>query len=256
MNLFARTTTIVALALAPFITGCATKKYVRTTVAPIEQKVGELDATTKTQAQNIEELERGLAAADERAKGAQGAADAAAEQAKLARNEAAEGRSLALKGLTRADELGKDMSSMRQAIDTRLENMVDYKLVTTEQVLFKIGKSELDEDAKAALDAAVGPVAKFKNYVVEVQGFTDSTGPKQLNLELSRKRADAVVRYLTRKHNLPLHRIYVAGYGADSEVADNRTREGRKLNRRVEMKVYVSADRVQNQISSTQRATQ
>lgn len=249
-NTILRTTSIAALALAPFITGCATKKYVKTTVTPIEQKVGELDGTTKAQAKSLEELERSVARADERAQGAQGKADAAGEQANLARKEAADGKSLAEQGLTRADQLGKDMNSMGKSINTRIENLQNYKLATTDQVLFTTGQSELNKDSMALLDSAVSKVAPYKNFVVEVQGFTDSTGPKTLNLELSRKRAEAVVRYLTSKHNLPLHRIYLAGYGQDNEIADNKTRDGRKLNRRVELKVYVAGDEGQSQVSS------
>jgi len=245
-----RTTSIAALALAPFITGCATKKYVRATVAPVEQRVGELDTTTKTQAKSIEELERGVARADERAQGAQGKADAAGEQATLARKEASDGRSLAEQGLTRADQLGKDINTMGSSINTRIENMQNFKLVSTDQVLFASGKSELNPELRAMLDSSVTKLAAHKNFVVELQGFTDNTGPKNLNLELSRKRADAVVRYLTTKHNLPLHRIFVAGYGAENEAADNKTRDGRKQNRRVEMKVFVSSDQASAQVSA------
>ncbi|MCX6613166.1 MAG: OmpA family protein [Acidobacteria bacterium] len=252
-NTILRSTSIAALALAPFITGCATKKYVKATVTPIEQRVGDLDGTTKAQAKSIEELERGVARADERAQGAQGKADSAATQAELARKEAAEGRtiaetgkSLAEKGLTRADQLGKDVTT----INTRIENMQNYKMVSTDQVLFASGVSDLSKESMAMLDAAVNKVGSYKSFVVEVQGFTDSIGPKQLNIELSRKRADAVVRYLAVKHNMPLHRIFVAGLGNENQIADNKTRDGRKLNRRVELKVYVSGDQAPAQISS------
>jgi OmpA-OmpF porin, OOP family len=234
-----RSSSIAALALAPFITGCATKKFVRTTVAPVQQKVGELDATTKSQGESIAELEKGVAKADERAQGADARAEAAAKEAALARKEAADGKSFAESGL---NKVSGDMTAMNGAINTRFENLRDYKLVANESVLFKSGVSELNDDAKAALDAAVGKVTGMKNYVVELQGFTDSVGSKTLNLELSRKRADAVVRYLTTKHNVALHRIYVAGYGHENSVADNKTRDGRKQNRRVDMKVYLSGD--------------
>lgn len=252
-NTFIRTAAIATLALAPFITGCATKKYVKTTVTPINQKVGELDATAKAQAKAIEDAERGIARADERALGADGKAEAAGKEASLARKEAADGRALAEQGLTRADQLGKDMTSVNGSISTmnnRFENMQNYKLVTTDQVMFAVNQSELSKDAMAALDTTVGKVAAMKNYVVELQGFTDSTGSKNQNLDLSRKRADAVVRYLTGKHNIALHRIFVAGYGSDNQTADNKTRDGRKLNRRVEMKVFVTADQAQTQTSS------
>lgn len=245
-----RITSISALALAPLITGCATKKYVRATVAPIEQRVGGLDETTKNQGKQIEDLERGVARADERAMGADTRAEAAARQAELARKEAGEGIALANQGLTRADQLGKDMNSMNSSIQARLEAMKNLKPIVNEQVLFASGQSELNAAGKAILDKAVAQAGKFKNFVVEIQGFTDSTGSKQQNLELSRKRADAVVRYLTVTHNMPLHQIFVAGLGEEKQVADNKTRDGRQQNRRVEVKVYAPADQLPNQVST------
>jgi outer membrane protein OmpA-like peptidoglycan-associated protein len=241
-----RSTSIAALALAPFITGCATKKFVRTTVAPIQQKVGELDNTTKAHAESISELERGVARADERAMGADARAEAAAKEAALARTEAAsaskeatEGRQYAETGI---NKVSGEMTAMNGAINQRFENIRDFKLIANESVLFAINQSELSKESMATLDEAVGKVHGLKNFVLELQGFTDSTGSKAANLELSRKRADAVVRYLNAKHNIPLHRIYVAGFGPDNSIADNKTRAGRKQNRRVDMKVYLSAD--------------
>lgn len=237
-----RSSSIAALALAPFITGCATKKFVRTTVAPIQQKVGELDATTKTQGEAIAELEKGVAKADERAQGADARAEAAAKEAALARKEAADGKSYAEAGFNKVDgELNK-VNGEVTTIHGRFENLRDYKMVANESVLFKVGQWELNDEAKADLDAAVEKIKGMKNYVVELQGFTDSTGSKYTNLELSRKRADAVVRYLTTKHSIALHRVYVAGYGHENSVADNKTRDGRKQNRRVDMKVFLSGD--------------
>ena len=77
----------------------------------------------------------------------------------------------------------------------------------------------------------------MKHYVVEVQGFTDRTGSKLYNLQLSERRADAVVRYLTAEKNVPLVRIHRIGYGIDKPTAPNNTRKGRKENRRVEVRV-------------------
>jgi outer membrane protein OmpA-like peptidoglycan-associated protein len=230
---------VAALALAPMITGCATKKFVRTTVTPIQQKVGELENTTKAQGDSIGELERGVARAEEKAMGADARAEAAAKEAALARKEAAEGKSFTETGLNR---VGSEMTAMNSAISTRFENLRDYKLVTSESVYFQPAKAELTDEAKAELDAAVEKVKGHKNFVMELQGHTDNTGSKALNLELSRKRADAVVRYLTTRHSVALHRIYVAGYGDANSVADNKTRDGRKQNRRVDMKVFLSAD--------------
>lgn len=232
-QLILRHTAIATLALVPFISGCATKKFVRTTVTPIQQKVNDLDTTTTAQGKSIEELERGVARADERAMGADALAQAAGKEASLARKEAADGRSLAEQGLTRADQLGKDMGSMDTRLNARLENLQNYKLLSTDSVLFGFNQAELSKDAIAALDAAAAKLAATKSFLIEVQGFTDSTGNKTYNLELSRKRAEAVVRYLTIKHNIPLHRIFVAGYGEEMLVASDA-----KQSRRVELKVF------------------
>lgn len=235
-------TMISALAIVPMLMGCATKRFVRTTVTPVEQKVGELEAGAKAQARSIEELERGVAGADERARGAQGKADSAVDEAALARGEAAEGRRLAMKGLTRSEELEKSLRTVDAALEARLERVRKYQLTATDEVGFGLGKWEVDAKAALRLDAAAGQVRGRENFVIEVRGFTDSTGTRERNLELSRKRAEAVVRYLTAKHGVPLHRIYVAGYGEESQLGDNRTRGGRQRNRRVEVKVFVAGE--------------
>jgi OmpA-OmpF porin, OOP family len=80
-----------------------------------------------------------------------------------------------------------------------------------------------------------------KGYVIEVSGYTDSTGSVDKNRRLSTARADAVVRYLAENHQIPLRRIITPfGYGETNAVADNTTREGRAQNRRVEVKILVN----------------
>ena len=91
-------------------------------------------------------------------------------------------------------------------------------------------------DPTARSDELASMVQSNKRYVIEVQGFTDQTGPESYNLELSRRRADAVVRYLTLKHSLPLARVYEVGYGEENPAAPNDSRDGRKQNRRVEVR--------------------
>jgi OOP family OmpA-OmpF porin len=76
--------------------------------------------------------------------------------------------------------------------------------------------------------------------VIEVAGFADTTGNAEKNVELSEKRAAAVVQYLQMK-DVPLRRILApAGLGTSHSVAENSTPEGRKQNRRVEVRVLVN----------------
>jgi OOP family OmpA-OmpF porin len=96
----------------------------------------------------------------------------------------------------------------------------------------------LSKEAEAQLDAFAAKVVPMKHYLIEVQGFTDSTGAPAANIELSRRRAAAVVRYLTLDGKIPLFRVNTIGYGKASPAVDNKTRDGRKQNRRVEVKLF------------------
>jgi len=229
------------LAAGLMTSGCATKKHVRNTIAPLEQRIGTLEKQGKQHETSIAELERGVSRADERAQGAdKRAAEAGStatratemaqrsgELAETANQAAGGAKSLAEQGLARS-----------AAVERKVEALDKYELVLTESVLFGLNKSELNDEAKAKLDEAAAAAAKQTRYVLEVQGFTDRTGSQELNLELSRKRADAVVRYLTVTHKIPLHRIALVGLGSEAPVADNTTRTGRAQNRRVEVRIY------------------
>ncbi|MGA9623933.1 MAG: OmpA family protein [Bryobacteraceae bacterium] len=237
---------LAALALAALFAalasvGCATKKYVQETMAPVQTKVADLDKKNAAQDTAIADLEKGVSRADERAQGADGkAADAAREaarandQAALASKQAGAAESTAEKGVAQAAQAERSVGTL----GNRVENMDNFKLATTETVLFDLGKSELSKEAEAQLDAFAAKVLPMKHYVIDVQGFTDSTGAPAANIELSRRRAAAVVRYLTLDGKIPLFRVNTIGYGKASPATDNKTRDGRKQNRRVEVKLF------------------
>lgn len=221
--------------------GCATKKYVNETIAPVQKQVADLDKKEAAQDSSIAELGKGVSRADERAQGADTkAGDAAREaarandQAALASKQAGAAQSTAEKGVAQAAQAERSVGTL----GNRVENMDNFKLASTEAVLFGLGKSELSKEAEAQLDAFAAKVAPMKHYIIEVQGFTDSTGAAAANIELSRRRAAAVVRYLTLDRKIPLYRVDTIGYGKASPAADNKTRDGRKQNRRVEVKLF------------------
>jgi OOP family OmpA-OmpF porin len=212
---------VVALAL--LTTGCATKKYVSKMVSPLETRLGKNETKTTQNTQNIKDLDAKTA---EGINSAQSKADEASEQATKAGEAAQTAQMTAQQGVDQA-----------AAADRKIENADNFQTVKTATVLFDLNKSVLTDDDMQQLDQLADSVAAMKHYVIQVQGYTDSTGTKSYNLQLSRKRADAVVRYLSEKHNIPLVKISLLGYGEDSPIAPNKTRDGRKMNRRVDIKV-------------------
>jgi outer membrane protein OmpA-like peptidoglycan-associated protein len=123
----------------------------------------------------------------------------------------------------------------------RISALDDYVPQTVTAVNFKVNSAVLTDDAKAKLDELATKALTTKGYVIEVAGFTDSTGGLEKNRLLSQRRADSVIRYLVENHQIPLRRIVTPyGYGKTNPIADNTTREGREQNRRVEVKLLVN----------------
>lgn len=226
-------------ALLTFVgTGCATKKHVRQQVAPVEARVSQTEKRNVEQQAAIGELNNSVSRADERAMDAERKARAAGEAAQTAQNRADSAQGRADAAYTRADAATGVAEETRTRMGQVVENITNYKMVTSENILFGVNRHALTKEAKQQLDNAVSQLQGSKNYVLEIQGFTDATGSASSNLELSRKRADSVVRYLTVSHNIPLRRISVLGVGEEDPNADNKSREGRKQARRVEMRVF------------------
>jgi outer membrane protein OmpA-like peptidoglycan-associated protein len=132
------------------------------------------------------------------------------------------------------------IGEVESRFDGKLGNLDNYKVVAADEVLFKFGSAELTPDAKTKIDTLVNSFSEKKRFVVEVQGYTDKSGSTQYNLELSRRRADAVARYLTTAHKMPLWAIHMIGYGQEMPAADNKTRTGRTQNRRVEVRMLTA----------------
>ena len=223
-----------ALVISVGAWGCATKKHVREAIAPVQ---GQVDTVQKQTAENktaIGDLDRQVATADEKASDAGKRAGQAAEAASKAHSAATAAQQRADAANSAALQANEGVSRL----DRSLQNLDNYRLVNTQQVYFKTGKSILDKQAQADLDNAIQNMMNMRNYVIEVEGFADHTGNKALNADLSRKRADAVVRYLTVNHNIPLRDVRELGVGSDFPDAVNKTRDDRKKNRRVDIKIY------------------
>ncbi|MBP1748657.1 MAG: outer membrane protein, OmpA/MotB family [Deltaproteobacteria bacterium] len=137
----------------------------------------------------------------------------------------------------KSDEALKEVADANK----RISSLDQYDVVKTVTVLFAVNSPKLSKDAMAQLDDLASKAPGAKNYTVEVLGFADKTGNFEKNLELSQKRANSVVQYLSVKHNIPLRRITVPmGYGSTKPAGDEKTAAGREQSRRVEVRVLVN----------------
>ncbi|MGH9355552.1 MAG: OmpA family protein [Terriglobia bacterium] len=218
---------VVALVLAT--AGCATKKYVQKTISPLEMGLHRVDRKVDQKtAENAGEIRNVDRRAESGISNAQNSADQANKAASTADQHAQGAQQLAQKGVSAADQ-AQEM----------VNNIDNYQPTQHETILFGLSKSTLSADDQQRLDQLVQTVKPLKHYAIQIQGFTDKTGSKQYNLQLSQHRAEAVVRYLTLNGNIPLVKIYSLGYGEAAPASPNATRKGRKANRRVEVTVLV-----------------
>jgi outer membrane protein OmpA-like peptidoglycan-associated protein len=246
-------TMVGALILTLAGTGCATKKYVAKSVAPVEARVSGTESKNTDQDKQLVDQEKQitdhgqqidalgtdlsrtkerLTDADAKAVQAGQSAQRAGERADAAQSAADGAKTFAEQGLQRADQRSNQ-------IERTMDAMNRYKMLQSETVLFTVNQAKLSDEAKAKLDEIAKSAEGQQRFVIEVQGFTDKTGSPITNEQLSQARAAAVSRYLVNEHKIPVRTINTLGSGYALPVADDKTRDGRKMNRRVEIRVWV-----------------
>ena len=205
-------------------TACATKKFVRTEVETLGTKVE----------QRVETLSQSLETTQEQ--GRQNAAnikqvDAKADQvgiwAKEAQTSASNANTAASAAAAKAD-----------AVDVASKRLVYEVVISEDQGGFKFGSAQLPEAVQTRIDQMVADLkSNPRGNFVEIEGHTDSSGDKTINMRVGEQRAEAVKRYLYEAHQVPLHKINVISWGEDKPVAPNNTRQGRAQNRRVVIRI-------------------
>lgn len=185
------------------LSACATKDFVKETVAPVQTSVDGL--STRVQAHDD-----GLKALDGRVQGS-------------------EARILALQ-----QEAAERAQAAKNIPPPSLLMSV---LLTDDKIKFSSGRARLTDQAAQELDQLVAKLkADNKPVFVEIQGHTDATGSDVVNQQLGLQRAEAVRLHLARA-GLPLARMATISYGESAPLADNSTRDGRSANRRVQLVV-------------------
>ena len=211
----------VTVVVAALLTaGCATKNWVRKNTDPINAKADEANAENARQGQAIGELNTEL--------------DDTGREVGATKERVGTAETEITKLNERTDANARDLSELRE----RVANLDDYQVAGESVVYFGYDKDVLTDEAKAELDKLVADASGWKKYFVSIEGYTDQIGPEDYNLKLSQRRAENVVRYLVLEHNIPAHRIYVIGLGKNRLAEEDRDRDSRAKNRRVEVSVF------------------
>jgi outer membrane protein OmpA-like peptidoglycan-associated protein len=223
------------------LSGCATKKYVRQQVDTLRPGIQEAQNAGKENAERIDAVDK---RAQEGITAAQTAAQAADQKAGKAEQDAQTAQNSAQAADRKADTANQGVQQANNRIgtlETRVSNIDNYTQSETQTIVFPLNSASLSAQAKSTLDQVAGGVSgQNSGYMLELEGYTDGTGSEQYNIGLSQRRAEAVERYLVTK-NIPLFRMAIVGLGKENPIADNKTRDGRAQNRRVEVRVLKSA---------------
>jgi peptidoglycan-associated lipoprotein len=197
----------LAAAMAVVLGACATSKDVDKRVAEMQAQQNKKIESVETQIEDLQQKQK--------------ATDTRVDQTNLRVDQLSKEAQDALKRAQEAGVLAKGKVAFQQTFGE-------------DRVKFPSDKYDLDAKAKEALDDFAGKVkALGEQYFIEVQGHTDDSGSSKYNEDLGQRRADAVRRYLSRQHAIPLNRMSTISYGDTLPAEPNKTKKGRAANRRV-----------------------
>jgi outer membrane protein OmpA-like peptidoglycan-associated protein len=205
-------------------TACATKKFVRTEVEALGTKVEQRVETLSQSLESTQEQTRQNASTIKQV-------DAKADQVGIWAKEAQT-------SANNANTAASAAAAKAEAVDVASKRLVYEVVISEDQGGFKFGSAQLPEAVQTRIDQMVADLkANPRGNFVEIEGHTDSSGDKAVNMRVGEQRAEAVKRYLYEAHQVPLHKINVISWGEDKPVAPNNTRQGRAQNRRVVIRI-------------------
>jgi outer membrane protein OmpA-like peptidoglycan-associated protein len=240
--------------------GCASKKYVRSQVNGVNARINQVDKTTNDKISYLNNKQQtDISQVNERISTTDQKVSEVAETAQQAQGSA-----------SRAMEVGEANGSKIAANSAAIDNLgagvayaLNYQQVEKADVTFAYNRATLTPDARAVLDMIAAKVQSLPRAVVEVAGFTDKSGSPAYNLALSRRRAEAVERYLVLQ-KVPLRSIHIVGLGEEAppegltadEMALNPNAGKAQLSRlarRVHIRVFGAGDITQGSASRVQQ---
>lgn len=203
--------------------------YLATQMAQIaQQRAQEQVATAKVKAGETERQKILLSARENEA-------DQAIAQARTAQAQAEAARSDAQSAQAESQRLAAESQRLAAALENLQASQTARGIVLTlDDVLFDTGKAQLKSGARRSLDQIAAFLSENPERRVQIEGFTDSQGTDEYNLELSQNRADAVAMAIMQR-GIQATRVRALGYGEQFPVASNENAGSRQLNRRVEI---------------------
>jgi OOP family OmpA-OmpF porin len=128
------------------------------------------------------------------------------------------------------------VSEPEEVVDTAACQSLFVSVISNGTIQFETGSARIDKDSSGLLDFIVSTAQRCPSGKIEVQGYTDTDGSTEGNLQLSQQRADAVMNYLVNA-GVDGARLTAVGYGQTSPAASNDTQDGKAQNRRIEFLV-------------------
>ena len=215
-----RLAVFVALAAAVGSSGCASKKFVRSSVGSTNDKVKSLVERLEETQMRTGRNERRIAEVDARTGEATRAAEAAHGVA------------------TGASRSARAAGARVAAIEKASKKLVYDVALTADEANFAFGDAELPDDAKVRIDGMIHALIDDpQNVFIEIEGHTDDRGPHAVNMKVGLARAQAVQKYLYDVHQVPLHKMNIISYGEEKPATSNKTEAGRAQNRRVVIRI-------------------
>lgn len=197
-----RFSSLIVVSSGLLLSACATQDFVKETVAPVQTSVDSLGTRVQAHDGSLKTIDGRLQSSE-----------------------------------ARLQALEKDAALRAQQIANlpKPPGLLMSTVLTDDKIKFSSGRAQLTEQAGRELDQLVAKLkADNQPVFVEIQGHTDSTGSEAFNQQLGLQRAEAVRLHLARA-GLPLARMATISYGASAPLAENNTRDGRSLNRRVQL---------------------
>jgi len=190
----------------------------------LRNRIAELEASHRSMEESLSEAQTSLADAQNRILELERRMGAAENERNATRSQ-----------LQLSDQLSRAVNHFAPGEATVQQNDRGQIVICLLALRFASGATKLDKPASKLLDKAAAAITEFPGAKIAVEGHTDAEGGASANQQVSSGRATAVRNYLSTALKIPKDQIAATGFGESRPIADNNTREGKAMNRRIEI---------------------